>query len=294
MILYFCRTAKGGRVRNLGQTIYIDILFCVNFVIDYIILLTVKKFMSLSCKRRRLFLGAAVGGVSSFIILLPPISSGLSMVVSFLTACVVVAVSFAPLERIRFIKTASSFFLISFGYCGAMIAVWILFSPENIVIRNSSVYIAMSPLTLIITTLVCYVILRVIMRITGRGNMGDTDCIVKIKYNNTEISCRGKLDTGNSLKEPFSGDMAIVVKQEIFKDFPELENIELSGEMPKGIRMIPYSSVGGEGVMAGFRADNICIEISKRRFDVSAYIALCKNGRIVGETDALVPAELIP
>ena len=281
-------------MRSLEQTIYIDILFCVNFVIDYIILLTVKKFMSLSCKRRRLFLGAAIGGVSSFIILLPPISSGLSMVVSFLTACAVVAAAFAPLERVRFIKTAASFFLISFGYCGAMIAIWMLFSSKSIIVRNSSVYIAMSPLTLVLTTLVCYVILRVIMRITGRGDTGDTACMVKIRYKNRDISCRGKLDTGNSLKEPFSGDMAIVVRQEIFKDFPELKKTELSGEMPKGIRMIPYSSVGGEGVMAAFRADNICIEIGRRRFDVSAYIALCKNGRIVGDADALVPAELIP
>ncbi len=278
----------------MGQTIYIDILFCVNFVVDYIILLTVKKFMSLSCKRRRLFLGATVGGISSFVILLPPISSGLSMVISLITACIVVASTFAPIERVSFIKTAAAFFLISFGYCGAMIAVWLLFSPENIIIRNSSVYIAMSPLTLVITTLVCYIILRVIMRITGRGDVGDTACTLKIRYKGREINCRGKLDTGNSLKEPFSGDMAIVVRQELFKDFSELVNTELSGEMPSGIRMIPYSSVGGEGVMAAFRADSICIEIGGRRFDVAAYIALCKNGRIVGEADALVPTELIP
>lgn len=279
---------------GLEQTIYIDILFCVNFVIDYVILLTVKKFMSLNCKRRRLVAGAAVGGISSFVILLPPISSGLSMAVSFLTACIVVAAAFAPLEKVRFIKTAASFFLISFGYCGAMIAIWLLFSPQNIMIRNSSVYIAMSPITLIITTLVCYVILRVIMRITGRGDIGDTACVLKIRYNDREISCMGKLDTGNGLKEPFSGDMAIVVKQELFGDFPELKDINLLGEMPVGMRMIPYSSVGGEGVMAAFRVDNICIETAGKKYEVSAYIALCPNGRIVGEADALVPAELIP
>ncbi len=278
----------------MGQTIYIDILFCVNFVIDYIILLTVKKFMSLHCKRRRLFLGAAVGGISSFIILLPPISSGLSMVVSFLTACMVAAAAFVPIEKVRFIKTAAAFFLISFGYCGAMIAIWMIFSPGNIVIRNNSVYISMSPINLVITTLICYVILRVIMRITGRGDIGNTACILKIRYKDMEISCRGKVDTGNSLKEPFSGDMAIVVRQEIFNNFPELRNIELSGEMSGSIRMIPYSSVGGEGVMAAFRAENICIQMGERRFDVSAYIAICKNGRIVGDADALVPAELIP
>ncbi len=278
----------------MGQTIYIDILFCVNFVIDYIILISVKKFMSLSCRRRRLFLGAAVGGISSFVILLPPIPSGMSMVISFLTACLVISAAFSPLDRVRFIKTSAAFFLISFGYCGAMIAIWMLFSSDNIIIRNSSVYIAMSPITLVITTLICYVILRVIMRITGRGETGDTKCMLSIKYEGREISCKGKLDTGNSLREPFSGDMVIVVRQELFGDFPNLRDIDLSGEMPKGIRMIPYSSVGGEGVMAAFRAENIHIAMEAKSFDVTAYIALCEDGRIVGEADALVPMELVP
>lgn len=275
----------------MTQTIYIDILFCVNFVIDYIILLTVRKFLSLSSRRRRLMLGAAVGGICSFVILLPPIPSGMSMVISFLTACAVVASAFAPLGRKLFIKTASAFFLISFGYCGAMIAVWILFSPQNIVIRNSSVYIAMSPITLVITAVVCYVILRVIMRITGRGDIGDTICTLSIRYGGKEVVCKGKVDTGNTLREPFSGDMAIVVRRELFSEFPELS---LSGEMEKGIRLIPYSSVGGEGVMPAFRAKNIRMTAGGKSYDVSAYVALCDGNRITGETDALVPSELIP
>ena len=56
----------------MEHTIYLDILFCVNFVVDYILLLTVRRFLSLSCRRRRLLAGAAAGGLLSFVILLPP------------------------------------------------------------------------------------------------------------------------------------------------------------------------------------------------------------------------------
>ena len=284
------------RRERLEQTVYADILFCVNFVIDYIILLTVRRFLSLSCRQRRLLLGAAVGGISSFVILLPPLPSGVSMVLSVITACLVVGATFAPMEKKIYIKTAAAFFLISFVYCGAMIAVWLVFSPQNIFIRNSSVYIAMSPISLVITTVICYVILRIIMRITGRNEIKDTSCLIKVEYEGNTISLNGKIDTGNTLKEPFSGEPAIVAAADNFKNIFSLPSFgtDYPETLPTAIRMIPFSSVGGEGLLPSFKSDNIIIKHEGREFRVSAYVALCSGDKIIGGENALVPYELIP
>ena len=274
------------------QTIYLDILFCVNFIIDYIILATVKIFLNHGCKRRRLIIGSAVGGICSFVILLPPVPSGISLFVSLLTAMVVSAASFCPVGLKQYIKLTGAFFLISFCYCGLMIAVWILFSPENLVIRNSSVYINVSPLVLILTTVFCYVILRVLLRITSGRKKGELHCKVSLELFGKEIECSGIIDTGNTLREPFSGEPAVVFRQDLLGEMQEYLYSE-ENLLGNGIRMIPYNSVGGEGVLRAVKAEKIRITIGKDNYIVSAYAAFCSSDRVKG-TDALVPYELIP
>lgn len=281
----------------LTQTIYIDILFCLNFIIDYIILLSVRKFLSLAASRKRLLLGAMTGGICSFVILLPSLPSGLSVLIGILTACIVVTATFYPMSRKKFIKTSAAFFLISFCYCGAMIALWIFFSPNNIVIRNNSVYIAVSPTVLVITTLFCYVILRVIMRITGRGVPDKLRCRVIVEYNGIKKETDGTIDTGNTLKEPFSGECVIVARTEIFRDMFDAEAYmkmtENSEKFNKNVRLIPFGSVGGKGIIPAIKPDKVRVISGDEETEVSAYLAFCREENMTGGVNLLVPAELI-
>ncbi len=282
-----------SRGTDMKQTIYIDVLFCVNFVIDYLILLTVRKFMNISCRLRRMLTGAAVGGICSFVILLPPVSSGLSIVAGIIIAGFVVAAAFCPIDKKTFLKTTAAFFLISFGYCGVMIAVLIIFSPSELLIRNNSVYIGISPIVLVIMSAVCYAVMRVILRITSRGTSEENNCFLEIKRQGKVISCRGKVDTGNSLHEPFSGDPVIVVKSSLFPDIGKQSDISHEDAVSRGFRMIPYNSVGGGGFLPAFRPEEIIISEKGIKHHVQGYIALCSQERITSETDALIPPELM-
>ncbi len=275
----------------MTHTIYLDILFCVNFVIDYIILLTVSKFLFIPCRQIRLITGAAVGGICSFVILLPPLPSGISMCISLLSAFLVVGASFAPMQKRMYIKTSGAFFLISFGYCGAMIAVWLLFSPSSLVIRNSSVYIAVSPVFLVITTVICYVIIRTIMRITGKREAENVLCRLKFSLCGKEIDINGKTDTGNMLKEPFSDLPVIVVSRSVIG---ESDGSDTENDIKNGFRLIPYSSVGGSGLLRSFRCRSIHIISGKKEVTAEAYIALCDDKMLSGGIKALVPDILIP
>ncbi len=270
----------------MTHTIYLDILFCVNFIIDYMILVSVKKFLSLDSRLRRLLLGATAGGLCSFVILLPPLPSGLSIIISLASACFVIGTAFAPLNRNAFFKASAAFFLISFGFCGIMMALFTLFTPEAVVIRNGSVYIEIPPIMLVIATLFCYVILRVIMRITGSGKPENMECSVRVKYRSHEIAFKGRLDTGNMLKEPFSGMPVIVSKQSAFACVDDLI-------LKSTMRVVPYSSVGGEGLLYAFRPEEIIVISFGIKHRVSAFIALCDDEKIAGGVDAVIPFELI-
>lgn len=277
------------------ETIYLDVLFCVNFVIDYIILLTVKKFLSLTCRQRRLILGAAAGGLLSFVILLPPMPSGVSCFVSLGGAFIVVGAAFAPMQKRQLIKTAAAFFLISFFYCGAMIAVWLLFSPDNLIIRNSSVYIAVSPGVLIVTTVVCYTVLRTIMRITGKGGAAASVCTVSIPGESGAVCLSGRIDTGNTLKEPFSGESVIVVSSDAAQKKSCLSKLADCDpdDLKPGARLVPFTSVGGNGILQAIRIEGLVIVCAGKKYKRDAYIAVCPQKSFSVGEEAIVPAELL-
>lgn len=259
------------------KTIYLDVLFCINFIIDYIILLTVRRFMNIRARRLRLAAGAAVGGLTSFVILLPALPSGLSLIFSLAFACLVVGAAFAPMSRGLFIKTSAAFFLISFGYCGLMIAIWLLFSPQSLVIRNSSVYIDISPLVLLVTTVFCYVILRVILRLTGRGEAAAANCILRISLGGNVREYKALIDTGSSLKEPFSGKPVIVISERL--SFPD----------SLGVRLVPYSSVGGEGLLRAVCPERITAVTNDGERSIDGYIA-CSDNKLREGVEAIIPA----
>ncbi len=268
--------------------IYLDVLFCVNFVIDYMILLTLRSFLSLSSRMRRMLLGAAAGGLSSFVILLPPMPSGVSLILNVGIAFVLIGITFAPLPKKHYFKAAAGFFLISFCYCGGMLAICLLFAPSAVMIRNGSVYIAVSPIWLVITTVVCYGVLRLILRFTGRGEWKNLFCTVIICYNGETVSCKGKIDTGNHLREPFSGEPVIVADARLFSSCPDLKTPDGA---ERKMRLVPFTSVGGEGLLPAVKPEKMVLCFGKNKKETSGYVAFYKG--FSGGLEALVPSEMI-
>lgn len=280
----------------MTHTVYLDILFCVNFIIDYAVLASVKRFLSLNTRSFRLMCGAFTGALSSFVILLPSMPVYLSLMYNIVSALILTGAAFLPMKRSVFIKASVSFFMVSFCYCGLMTAIIEIFAPENVIVRNNSVYIGVSPLMLIALTLVCYTVMRIIFRITGRGVPRNIKCKVRVSYRSRLIETEGTIDTGNTLHEPFSGDCVIVGRAEIFKSMLNAEqcmNLKDGTALPEGVRLVPFSSVGGCGVIPAFKPAYIKIINGGDENEVSAYVALCSDKNMTDGVDVLVPAELI-
>lgn len=283
----------------MQRVIYIDVLFCINFIIDFLLLLSVKKYLSSSVRYRRLFLGSVVGGLSSFVILLPPLGEILSIALRLVTAVAVVFAAFFPTSKKNFIKAVCCYFLMTFCLCGAAIAVWMIFAPKGIAIRNGAIYFDISPLVLIVTISVCYLIVRIVCRVAGKNEAKNLYCKIKIKNNGKSVQLLGKVDSGHSLKEPFSGEYVIVANidsaSEILpKNFPTSAKDMNSLDVPKSnFRLVPYSSVGGDGVLMSFKPQEISIYDKKHEEKISAYIAVCPKERISQNFEALIPLELI-
>ena len=272
------------------MTVYLDVLFCVNLIVDYMMLLTVRRLMYLPAKRRRLLFGAALGGIGSFVILLPPMPFPLYAASGIVQALIMTAAAFLPLGKKSFITCVVLLFAVGFLYSGFMLAFSALFSPRNMAVSNGAVYIGISPLMLVGLTLVFYFVFRFFGRISGQKR--NCRCRVKIRIGEKTVEGEGLADTGNKLKEPFSGLPVIVVRHGLL-DEEFVYNTERKDPGKKGLRLIPYSSVGGGGIMKGIKPDTITILTRDDACPVSAYIALSSEKQFSDGCDMIVPAELI-
>lgn len=246
-------------------------------------------------------LGSVVGAISSFVIFLPPMNELISLIIRLVTAFAVVFATFFPTSRKAFLKAVSAYFLITFCFCGACIAFFMLFSPP-FAIRNGAVYIDISPLMLVGIILACYIVIRIICRVSGRSVPSQEICWLTIEHNGASVKLIAKTDTGNMLKEPFSNIPVIVAEREKLETLlpKEISDYLLktasvdntSYEYMSSIRLVPYNSVGGEGLLPAFKPDSIIILLNGRSTKADAYIAV--TNRKLSETfSAIVPSEII-
>ncbi len=278
----------------MKTTVYLDVLLCVNFMMDGLMLLSVARIMTLPLKRRRLAAGALVGAVGSLVVLLPPMPIAGSVMIGLAEALLITAAAFLPLPWRRFGRAALLLFAVSFLYGGCMTALLSLGTPKNLMVKNGTVYIGISPLLLVLLTLLCYGGMRLLLRLTGKEARERLQCRVQIWTGGHMTEVSGFSDTGNTLHEPFSGECVIVVRQDLFQNNPDLQPLIQGKGIPAvRIRMIPYSSVGGSGVLPAFRPDRIVLVTADRSVRVSAYLALGSEKNFLHGCDAIVPAELL-
>ncbi len=262
------------------NSIYIDVLITVNIFIDYFLLMLTKKIIGSNIRYVRVIIGSVVGGIFSLTALLPALPFGLNILTDIAVALILIFITFGRCEIKTYIKRVAVFFTLSFLFGGMMIFVYLTFKPRGMGIYNDVIYFDISPVLLIILTLVCYYILLLIKKLTKSVYKSDIHNI-EIVVNEKSYIFTAKLDTGCNVKEPFSGKSVIVAEKEIFGEFvPEQTKV----------RVIPFTSLGGEGILSGFCADKIIID--GKAVDNSVYIGICENV-FKGDIKAVIPSELI-
>ncbi|WOC33661.1 MULTISPECIES: sigma-E processing peptidase SpoIIGA [Caproicibacterium] len=262
---------------------YVDVLVAVNLLIDYLLLLLVTKFLHMTVHRRRLLLGALVGAVGSLVILLPPFPPAVDFLVK-LSLCLPVALAAFGFQGCRaFFRQVFSFFLLSFAFAGVLVAIWYFLAPSGLFVKNSVVYFDVPPLLLIGLTLLSYFVLRLLQRVTGRGPLQHTVCQLKLTLGGQTCVLQARVDTGCSLKEPFSGLPVVVAEKDALPPPPKTP-----------ARVIPFTSVGGEGLLQAWRAESCTLVFPGGGICRAAcYVAYAEKKLSGGEYQALIPPYLL-
>lgn len=275
-------------------TIYVDVLICVNFFVNYFILLCVKKFLSLNTKNSRLIICAGVTSLFSLLIFLPPLASIFSFLLKVLCSVVTVFITFGYKNRRSFIRQLAVFLLTNIGFCGIILLISGISINKISVVNNDWIYINMSPVVFIILTLICYLIFRFIQIVTKHKTEKDIIHKIKVKKSGCFWEFFGKTDTGCSLYEPFSGSPVIIADPEVFQKKQssaafitgEKNNFEDENkkENSPAFRVIPFETLLGEGFLKAFKADEVYIDGKKS--DKEIYIAI-SEGKIKDKDTAM-------
>lgn len=269
----------------MKQTIYVDVLVAVNFFINYFLLLASAKFLTVPVKRGRLAAASGLGALFSLSILLPEIPAALSLLIKLAMSSAIVLSAFGYGGVKRFVRNTAAFYIINFGFAGLMLALWYFFAPQGLMIRNSVVYLNISPVLLILLSVVCYFIISLVNRITGRQMPKELFCRIVVSCSGAACDCTAKIDTGNSLREPFSNDPVVIVNEDVIGNAVPPEN-------SLNCRVIPFDVVSGGGMLKAFRPDRLTIYYGKQIIQVSnVYIAVSKTR--LGGCDALMNPDLL-
>lgn len=262
--------------------VYIDVLLCVNIFINFFLLVCLKRFLNIKVKLKRIIITSVISSLLSLIIFLPEPPILLNLLIKIISAFLVVFIAF-KFENLKiFIQRVCAFVLINISFCGLMILFYQFFKPNKMIIYNDIIYFDISPIFLIIATLICYFIMQFIQTVTGRKEVKCTFVDVSFGINNQTYSCIGKIDTGCTLKEPFSSAPVIIVERKILGDNSIINN--------KNTRVIPFDSIGGKGMLKAFLPD--FLYINSKKIEQKIYIAISDN-KFNGNFEALLNMEVL-
>ena len=284
----------------MKQIIYVDILVIVNLFVNYFLLLATAKFFCIKWKTSRLILGEILGGIYSLYILAPELPWFISSVIKLFMSVTIIAATFGIKKPTQFFKILIYFYSVNFLFSGIMMAVWCWFKPNGMQINNGVVYFNISPVILIISTIISYIIIEAINKIVNKRRLDHKIINLKIKFRTNQISITAKIDTGNFLKEPFSGLPVIVARKTSVKPLLPVNTYEqikdysadkFTDILNLKIRMIPFKTISEESVLPAFKPD--CIKINESEVQKEVYIALCEDKFMPQNAEALINPEIL-
>ena len=208
----------------------------------------------------RLVLGSAVGGLFSLYIFLPQVNFLLQTAVHILMCAAICFATFKINEIKDFLRCVSTLFAVNFAYSGAMIAVWLLFKPNGMVINNSIVYFNISPIFLIAFSVLGDFIAMFLKRFLAKTFPQNTKCEATVYCGNKSLSLCGIADTGNSLKDVFGISQIFITEKDI------VDLLLFDEERNTRYRAVPCDTVAGSEILDGYRIEKAEILYNKRKF----------------------------
>ena len=259
------------------MTVYLDIVFLENVIINFIILYTTGIISKSKIKYWKILIGSLVGAIYSIIYYISNLKIYSNVIIKIILSIVIIYIVFNSRNPKTLLKQVLLFYLVSFIFGGVSIAIIYMVDTQNITIRNGVLIGNYTIKTIFIGVIVGFIITIIAFNfIKTKISKKDLICDICITLDEKQIETTAMIDTGNLLKEPITNIPVIVMEHTLFYDIiPKeiLNNIEniLGGDLSKipeeiqrkylnRLKVIPFSSLGKQnGMLLGIKAENLKI-----------------------------------
>ena len=272
------------------MVIYLDVLILINLYVTYFQILAVSVFTHRKTVWYRKLSAAGIGAVASLSIFIPQ-EMVLTLTLLKIFLCALIAfVAFGYTGFRAYAVSVLFLMLVSFVFSGLMLCVWLFAAPMKMLFINGTVYLVIDTMSIILSTCAAYGVVRIIRYILDKNGKTDGKYTVIIKNNGRECRLSALADSGNGMVDCFSGLPVIVCRRDMCADVspPAIEMIEnnsdiseIGTQMIKGVRIMPFSTVGKGGLICMFKAESVVIddETNEEKYPVNALIGIVIGGR---------------
>ncbi|MDD6272538.1 MAG: sigma-E processing peptidase SpoIIGA [bacterium] len=226
---------------------YLDELIILNFIIDYLLLDTLRNLLKINISKKRIILASLVGEIS-LIFLFVNLNNYVLTFIKILLCLIMILVCFGFNDYKTLIKNTVYYYLMSFFLGGSL-----FYLREDGLIKYKYC-LFLIPIIINIYKYFEYDLKKIL----------NTRYKVTIYLNNGKILyLNGYMDSGNELIEPYSNKKVIIINQEVDENY----------------YLVPYSTINNTSLIKCFNPKKVYIDGIGERKDISVGVV---NKKFVG------------
>ena len=236
------------------MTVYVDLLFGLNTLINYLLLRGSAALGGCPVRLWRLAAAAVLGGLYAVAAVLPGLEGLQGLLFQGIFAGLMLLTAFG--WKRNTVKQGLFFFGLSFAFSGLVLLAVQLAEPDFLLLGGRAYYAVSTPALLLLAGL-SYGLAAVVLSGCGTHTGGDI-IPVRLTLADRRVDLRALRDTGNTLRDPVTGQPVLVAEPGIMNRLlpaaqtcsqrdPASLLAELTWLYPKlRFRLVPYHAVGVE------------------------------------------------
>ena len=246
------------------EILYLDLYFLVNLLADYLLCLAAARLCGLRLRRKCYLLAALFGALYAVLCTLPGLGLLASPAGILGSGLLLGGIAFRG--ETRPLRPMLTLLLLAAALGGGLYALTLQSGGRPV----------LSLRLLLSSFFVFYGLLKLLSRFRSRWD-GSKKARVRLVLGGREASFPALIDSGNSLRDPATGAGVLIVSPRALRPlFPgsdalleglsPVELLEAQGQLPGlagRLRLIPFRSLNGEGLLPLFRPDALYVDQKK-------------------------------
>ncbi|MFC7372087.1 sigma-E processing peptidase SpoIIGA [Fictibacillus iocasae] len=268
------------------MTLYLDVIWFMNFCIDFLLIWLTGWLLKRSFKWGKIFLSSAVASSYVFIILFPELSFLYHPFVKFLFSVLILFMSFGFKKPSFLLKNVAMFYFVSFITGGGIFAAHYFMQSQSAIVQGMMVTSSGNGMGDPISWV--FVAFGFPALIFFSRKRADDVKVQRISYeqmtettiwfNGEAILTKALIDSGNKLYDPVSRLPVLILDlnvhaghfpeniRQLAADYTKFGESEISPDWESKLRLVPFRSVGHQQFLLCVKPDRIQIRHSGREW----------------------------